>query len=117
MKTITNIGAQGDVVFRRVDKLPVKAVKVARKRGQPLIVTHSETGHHHTVDAHDCTLFELPGDPLIAYLQLGAAECDVIHQRPWDTHETLRLLGGLGTTFEVRRQREWTPEGWRRVED
>ena len=36
------------------------------------------------------------------------------HLRSFDTHETIKLPVG---TFEIRRQREYTPEGWRRVED
>ena len=117
MKLVKDIGCQGDVMFRRVDGVPKDAVKVARKKCAPIIATHSETGHHHTIDAHDCTLFEMPGNPLIAYLQLGDADVDVVHCRPFDTHETLRLLGKPKDVFEVRRQREWTPEGWRRVAD
>ena len=39
---------------------------------------------------------------------------DVEHLWPFDTHETIRLTPGK---WEIRRQREWSPEGWRRVED
>ena len=60
-------------------------------------------------------LFREPdGDPLVAILAVEGAFADVVHLRAHDTHETLRLLQGY---WEVRRQREWTPEGWRRVED
>ena len=31
--------------------------------------------------------------------------------------ETLRLMGGVGSIWEVRRQREYVPNGWRRVQD
>ncbi len=117
MKTVTNQGAQGDVLFRRIDKLPKSAVEQKRKKGDPIVVAHSETGHHHTIGAADVRFYNEPGNALIAYLQLGDGDCDVVHLRPFDTHETLRLLGGKGTVIEVRRQREWTPEGWRRVED
>lgn len=116
MKSISISGAQGDCFFRRVPVVPKAAVK-ARRKG-PIIVAHSETGHHHTVDDSKVTHFEIPGDPLVAYLQLGdSGGCDVVHQRAWDTHETLRLLGAPGEVWEVRRQREWTPEGWQRVQD
>jgi hypothetical protein len=43
--------------------------------------------------------------------------CDVVHQRGFDTHESMRLGGGIGSIFEVVRQREYTPEGWRRAAD
>ena len=119
MITVKNRAAQGDVLFRRVKAVPDTAVKVARTG--PLVVAHSETGHHHVIESDAVTMFEVPGNPLVAYLQLEGPDCgagiDVIHRRPWDTHETLRLLGKPGDVFEVRRQREWTPEGWQRVAD
>lgn len=116
MKTMTTTAAQGDVLFRRIAALPPGVVPVPRDGGK-LIVTHSETGHHHSIIQPDHLMFEVPGNPLIAYLQLGDGNCDVVHEREWSTHETMRLLGGLGTVIEVRRQRESTPDGWKRVED
>lgn len=115
MKTIENIAAQGDVLFRRIDSLPADAVE--QKRKGRLVVAHSETGHHHAVDDPAVKLFErATRDPMVCYLQIAGEYADVVHHRPHDTHETLRLLG-KGAIFEVRRQREYTPEGWRRVED
>lgn len=116
MKTISNSGAQGDVFFRRVDKIPPSYV--AQARSGPLVVAHSETGHHHAIDDVQVAHFAAPTDPLVCYLQLAeTGGVDVVHHRAWDTHETVRLLGDAGTIYEVRRQREWVPEGWRRVED
>ena len=112
--------AQGDVLFRRVSTVPPKYVRTP-VRGA-IIVAHSETGHHHSIDATDgVSLFRDPADSLVCYLSLEGIEyADVVHHRAWDTHATLRLLGGQAkepTIFEVRRQREFTPDGWRRVED
>jgi len=119
MLELKNLGAQGDVLFRRVEALPKEATE--QKTEGPIVVAHSETGHHHSIDVTDgVKLFAVPNDPLVCYLQLdGIDHADVVHHRSWDTHATVRLLGGAGTksTFEVRRQREYTPEGWRRVED
>jgi hypothetical protein len=112
MKTVVNMAAQGDVLFRRVDALP-KDAKQIREQGR-IVVAHSETGHHHAIDDSGVIRFEV-SDPLVCYLQLASDGCDVVHHRPYDTHETLRLQGP--GVFEVRRQREHTPEGWRRVED
>lgn len=112
MKTVEKIGAQGDVLFRRIDGLP-KDAKAVEDKGR-IVVAHSETGHHHAIDDTGVVRFE-SGDPLICYLQLASEHCDVVHHRPFDTHETLRLMGA--GVFEVRRQREYTPEGFRRVED
>lgn len=119
MIEVKRMAAQGDCLFIRVTKLPA-GFEPEKKEG-PIVVAHSETGHHHSVDATDgVTLFVSPRDPLVCYLQMeGIEHADVVHHRAWDTHDTLRLLGSSKkkTIFEVRRQREYTPEGWRRVED
>lgn len=119
MLEVQKIAAQGDVLFRKVKAVPAAAVAEPTKGA--IVVAHSETGHHHSIDKWDgVTLFRDPKDPLVCYLQLDGLEfADVVHHRPFDTHETVRLLGtpGKKTTYEVRRQREYTPEGWRRVED
>lgn len=115
MKLFQDMAAQGDLVIRRVPAVPKEFLPV--KETGPIVVAHSETGHHHAIDADGVVRFEAPGNPLVCYLRLEAVEqADIVHHRPWDTHETLRL-SGLGSTFEVRRQREYTPEGWRRVAD
>lgn len=111
-------GAQGDVMFRRVDKLPAGLTEVEPKKLRK-VVAHSETGHHHAIDDMGVRMFQ-GADPMVCFLVLESVEhCDVVHHRPWDTHATMRLSGGgqVGSVFEVRRQREWSPAGWRRVED
>ena len=79
-----------------------------------VIVAHSETGHHHAIDDGAVRYFSEPGSPTLTYLAIDGQFADVVHHRPYDTHETLRLTKGL---WEVRRQREWSPEGWRVVSD
>ena len=120
MKIVDTIGAQGDVLFRRVAALPADARAVPHTG--LVVVAHSETGHHHAIDSKAISHFEIPDDPLVCYLRMddGLGDLggvDVVHHRAWDTHETMRLLGKAGDIWEVRRQREWSPEGWRRVED
>ena len=112
----TRMVAQGDVMFIRVDRLPGDVKKVDSKASRH-IVAHSETGHHHTVDATGTALYEWT-DPNVCFLQL-ASDCeftDVTHHRDYDTHAPIRLLG-KGSTWKIQRQNEWSPEGWRRVED
>ena len=113
MIEVNHIAAQGDVLFRRIERLPAGIVE--RKVGRTVVVAHSETGHHHAIHDPGVRLFEDPdGDTLIRFLVVSGAFADVVHHRPHDTHQTLRLPQG---TWEVRRQRQWVPEGWRLVED
>ena len=111
MKTIEKHGVQGDVMFVRVAALP-EGAQLREEIGR-IVVAHSETGHHHVAVADKIRLYGTD-DPMVCYLVCESAYADVVHERPFDTHETLRLPAG---TWEVRRQREHTPEGWRRVAD
>lgn len=113
MIRVTKLAAQGDVLFRRVEKLPANAQRVKRK-GR-VVVAHSETGHDHAIDDLGVVRYEI-GDPIVCYLQVNGLHADVVHHRAHDTHATLRLEGG-GSIWEVRRQREFSPEGWRVVQD
>lgn len=116
MQEINKTCFQGDVCFRRVKSIPEGFEKQERKAPR-LIVAHSETGHHHAIDEMGVVVYE-GKDPLVCYLQLVSVEsCDVVHHRPFDTHETVRLGGGEGSVFQVIKQREHTPQGWRQVMD
>lgn len=113
MKTITKLGFQGDVAFVRLDKAPKHGDEIPRANGQ-LIVAHSETGHHHILEG-EARMFEAAErDPLVCYLRIDGDMGQAVHLRSFDTHETLGLGQGW---WKIVRQREHTPEGWRRVED
>jgi hypothetical protein len=113
MRIIKNLAAQGDVIFQRMTDLPRGVV--AAPESDVVTVAHSETGHHHSIHRGEARLFQrAEADPMICYLQITGEYADVVHHRPWDTHETVRLTAGI---WKVRRQREYTPEGYRRVED
>jgi hypothetical protein len=122
MKTIQNSGAQGDVFFTRVEDVPADLPAMAPTRDVTSaadgegdhVLAHSETGHHHTVRADGVVMYRGPEDPFTCYLKVDGDFADVVHHRPFDTHETLRLTRGA---WLVRRQREYTPSGFRRVED
>jgi hypothetical protein len=106
MIEVSRMAAQGDVLFRRIDEIPAETVE--RPAQGPIVVGHSETGHHHVIDDPAVALFEKTArDPLLCYLWVHGDFADVSHQRPYDTHETLRLTRGA---WEVRRQREWATD-------
>ena len=114
MKTFSRQAAQGDVLITRIDKMPKEVIQ-ARADGGKFIVAHSETGHHHTVKERPGVKYFTGKDPAIAYLEvIDSVEVALEHERSFDTHESLLLKGG---TYEIRRQQEYTPEGWRRVAD
>lgn len=115
--TFVNCAAQGDLMLRRIDKLPAGVKPLAAENGV-FVVAHSETGHNHVVAATPTVQWYGTDDPLVSYLEVieatDATETLLRHLRGYDTHKTIVIPAGV---FEVRRQREYTPEGWRRVED
>ena len=117
MKTFKNRAAQGDLLIRKIDLIPRDAKPENAQNGL-FIVAHSETGHNHVIDAAPNVQLFTTGDPMVSYLQVieatDEAETLLKHLRSYDTHETIKINPGI---YEIRRQREYTPEGWRRVED
>lgn len=114
MKSFIKQAAQGDVLITKVDEMPEGCKKVAAVGGK-FIVAHSETGHHHAVAERPEVTFWQSEIPAVAYLKIiDQVEVVLEHERSFDTHEPLLLNGG---TYEIRRQQEYTPEGWRRVAD
>jgi len=115
--TFKNCAAQGDLIIRRINALPKNATPVASEQGV-FVVAHSETGHNHVIADRQNVKLYTTGDPMVSYLEVveaaDAAETLIEHLRSFDTHKTIAIPAG---TFEIRRQREYTPAGWRRVED
>ena len=104
-------------MIRRISALPKNAVKAKSANGN-FVVAHSETGHHHIVAERPNVQYFTTDDPMVSYLQVVEAtdETEVLieHLRSFDTHESIVISPGI---YEVRRQREYTPEGWRKVAD
>jgi len=113
MKTVTTRPSfQGDLMIRRIDEIPAGLVE-ATPEGGNYIVAHSETGHHHVVKERAAQMLIGKTNAFIAYLDV--AEPVVLeHLRSFGTHEPYLLAPGK---YEVRRQREHVPEGWRRAAD
>lgn len=113
MKTFENTCAQGDIYIRRVASLPQGVVRV-EPEGERIIVTHSETGHHHVMAGGTVEMYRptknFDWDAWLVVKEPTPLE----HLRAHDTHESILFEPGV---YHVRRQREYTPEGLRRVED
>ena len=103
---------QGDLCIRRIDKLP-DGLKPMPAQNGAFVLAHSETGHHHIVQERSAQAFIDQTNAFIAYLNV-LEPTELEHLRSFDTHEPLGLAPGL---YEVRRQREHTPEGWRQAAD
>ncbi len=113
MRTITERPSfQGDICIRRIDAFPAGLVPATAENGV-WVIAHSETGHHHVVKERGAQLLIDQTNAFIAYLDV--AEPAVLeHLRSFDTHEPYALPPGK---YEIRRQREHVPEGWRRAQD
>lgn len=116
MKTFKNIAAQGDFLIIRVNKIP-KNVEPYEASGNHYIVAHSETGHNHVMERTHVEAFK-PKDvkevDLYDLFLVVKEPTSIEHLRGHDTHETIVVPPG---SYHVRRQREYTPEGFRKAAD
>ena len=113
MKTVTTRPSfQGDLMIRKITSIPKSAKQTAPENGHH-IVAHSETGHHHVIEATAADRFIDETNAFIAYLKVASAT-ELQHLRHFDTHEALTLEPGL---YEIRQQREYVAEGFRRAAD
>ena len=112
MRKFKKIAAQGDAMLIKVESVP-ENFKPAKAQGGKFIIAHSETGHHHTVLEKSAQLLIDETNEFIAYLKVSN-DTELKHERSFDTHESLLLTAGI---YEIRRQREYTPEGYRRAAD
>lgn len=100
-------GAQGEITFFRVNMMPTGLVPMAQKdrRGRP-IISHSESGHHHVLDAA-VEVLEKPNPPagmriLYAVLEQPASLIQDVN----DAHGQHQLPAGI---YEFRIAREYDP--------
>lgn len=112
---------QGDVILIESKRTPSASAKLITDNGRTILAYGEITGHSHEViaatpdavigdpDAVPAQqLFEEPDGSRILVLK---RDCDLKHEE----HGTIALGGG--TTFEVRRQAEWSLDDVRNVAD
>ena len=115
-KTFTRMAAQGDFIIRRIEEIPGEVEAVAPENGV-FVVAHSETGHNHVLEAEHVTAYKPAGVKEVDLYQMFLkvdAPSEINHLRSYDTHETLIVPPGK---YEIRRQREYVAEGFRRAKD
>lgn len=106
--------AQGDLLIFAVKNIPANA-KPAKAEGAHYIVGHSETGHHHVLLKERAEVYEAADDQFVAWIKTLDRPVEIEHKRDYDTHAPIRLEPNR--VYEVRRQREYVPEGFRRAQD
>jgi hypothetical protein len=96
---------QGDVLIRKVKSLP-KGQRVKRQSGQ--VLEGEATGHIHRIaELNQAEVLEI-GDGL--FLSVGENGVSLVHEE----HKPIVLPPG---DYEVLRQREYSPEAIRNVQD
>lgn len=116
MKTFTKMAAQGDFIILRINEIPSAVERIAPENGV-IVVAHSETGHNHVMEMEHVEAYKEEGVKEVDLYKmfLNVSEpTEITHLRSFDTHETLLVPPGK---YEIRRQREYVAEGFRRAQD
>lgn len=116
MKTFNNFAAQGDFVIMRVDSFP-DGLEPIIPENTLLIIAHSETGHNHVMVMDHVEAYkksETKNRDLYEIFLLVKKPTEIVHQRLFDTHESIMTPPG---NYIIKRQREYIPEGFRRAAD
>lgn len=109
MKTFKLIAAQGEVYIRRIDaaKIPASAKPFKAENGK-YIIGHSETGHHHVLEAKPTTKVlhneRAPDGMMGIFYAILEDPSSLDHLRDHDTHESIKLEAGA---YEFRNAREY----------
>jgi hypothetical protein len=101
MKTFQTVCAQGELEFVRIgdtkssqsliDMLNAKTIK---PENGFVIVGHSETGHHHVMEADKVDFYQLPDD-ITKCLLVVNSPTTIKHLRDYDTHEEILFEEGV----------------------
>ena len=106
--------SQGDVTLQPISEIPGGIERQLPKNNQ-FIIAHSETGHNHAIDYVD-GVDVYDQDEFISYLHNKTNNViELKHHRNFDTHKPLGIPPGA--RIRIVRQREYTPEGFRRAID
>lgn len=111
MKRFSKNAAQGEITIRRIGdlprgrKLPDGFATLQPEHGR-FIIGHSETGHHHVIDAAGATVgvMDKPPEGMRILRVILENPLALEHLRSHDTHETIVSEPGV---YEVRIAREF----------
>ena len=111
MKHFIISAAQGEITLTRIGDLgatlPAGYTPLPAEDGQ-IIVGHSETGHHHTMEAAHVTaeVMDRPPEGMRILRLIVQRPTALAHHRGHDTHAALMVEPGV---YEARIQREYDP--------
>lgn len=114
MRERNNTYRQGDLLFISTDKIPETAKKVRRVKGRIVVALGEATGHAHAIADRHADLYELIDSADVAEMRVRFLHVDAEVALVHEEHHTVTLPPG---DYEVRRQREYTPEAPRIVGD
>jgi hypothetical protein len=104
-----NTGLQhGDVLLKRIAKLPTGLTEVQRRDGCLVIAEGEATGHHHVITATPAKLYELKGE---LYLEV-TEPVTITHEE----HKTLPIPPGI-YEIGIVKEYDYFAEMERRVVD
>lgn len=110
---INGQAAQGDVLFTPVNSIPKQYVQKKNLDQEEVIITHSETGHHHVMKADSIVMYEAANDPFIKYIEV-IKPVALRHLKNFDQHQTQLYSPGI---YRINRQVEETDDWKRATED
>lgn len=124
MNTINEVARQGDVLLKRIDKLPPNLKETARDEHGHIVLAFGEhSGHRHAIRDKEVTSFRFETaerDALSAevdFIQVGGSGATLNHEYVTGVkadHEPITLPPGL---YQVVGQREYSPDEIRRAVD
>ena len=111
MRYFKTIASQGEITIRRLGDVTANVpagYSPLAPEGVHLIVGHSETGHHHVIDAARASVAVLDRPPPGMRILRAIIESPtpLVHLRDHDTHEPIMLEAG---EYEIRIGREYDP--------
>jgi hypothetical protein len=116
MRTFKTMAAQGDFIIIKVNSIPDNVEVINPEKGK-IVVAHSETGHNHVMEAERVTAYKTTGTKDVDLYEMFLSvsqDTPIEHQRSFDTHESIMVPAG---NYIVKRQREYTPLGFRKAAD
>ena len=101
---------QGDVYLVPVTSIPENATVRPRDNGRVILAYGEVTGHAHALTAEGVALMEVKDDAsVLEFLKVDAVSA-LVHEE----HGTINIEPGL---YQIKHQREYTPEAIRNVAD